>query len=86
MSYQIKDNKIYKLPNMSTLGEVKNNKIYKWPNMSTLGEVKNNKIYKYPAMSTIGDLSKIKREIKDSSRTSDAHLVAIYHFLIKPIF
>ena len=34
----------------------------------------------------LGDMSKIRREIKDSSIISDAHLVAIYHFLIKPIF
>ena len=86
MSYQIKDNKIYKYPSNAQLGKVENNKIYKYPSNSQLGKVENNKIYKYPNMSIIGDLNKIKREIKDSSKISDAHLVAIYHFLIKPIF
>ena len=66
--------------------QIKDNKIYKHPSNQQVGKVESNKIYKYPAYSQIGDLSKIKREIKDSSRISDAHLVAIYHFLIKPIF
>jgi len=86
MSYQIKDNKIYKANSGSPIGEVKNNKIYKPTSGSPLGEVKNNKIYKPTSGSPIGDMSKIRREIKDSSIISDAHLVAMYHFLIKPIF
>ena len=86
MSYQIKDNKICKYPSGATVGEVKNNKIHKYPSGATLGEVKNNKIYKYPSGAILGDLSKLKREIKDSSKISDVHLVAMYHFLIKPIF
>ena len=86
MSYQIKDNKIYKHPSNQQVGRVESNKIYKHPSNQQVGKVESNKIYKYPAYSQIGDLSKIKREIKDSSRISDAHLVAIYHFLIKPIF
>ena len=65
--------------------QIKDNKIYKVNSANPLGEVKNNKIYKVNGI-PFGDLSKIKREIKDSSKISDAHLVAMYHFLIKPIF
>jgi len=65
---------------------IKDNKIYKANSGSPIGEVKNNKIYKPTSGSPIGDMSKIRREIKDSSIISDAHLVAMYHFLIKPIF
>ena len=86
MSYQIKDNKIYKANSGNPLGEVKNNKIYKANSGNPLGEVKNNKIYKANSGNPLGDMSKIRREIRDSSIISDAHLVAIYHFLIKPIF
>ena len=57
--------------------QIKDNKIYKYPSNAQLGKVENNKIYKYPNMSTIGDLNKIKREIKDSSKISDARLVAM---------
>jgi len=49
-------------------------------------QIKDNKIYKANSGNPLGDMSKIRREIKDSSIISDAHLVAIYHFLIKPIF
>ena len=66
--------------------QIKDNKIYKANSGTPLGEVKNNKIYKFNSGTPLGDMSKIRREIKDSSIISDAHLVAIYHFLIKPIF
>ena len=66
--------------------QIKDNKIYKVNPSTPLGEVKNNKIYKHNPSTPLGDVSKIRREIKDSSKISDAHLVAIYHFLIKPIF
>ena len=66
--------------------QIKDNKICKYPSGATLGEVKNNKICKYPSGATLGDLSKLKREIKDSSKINDVHFVAMYHFLIKPIF
>ena len=86
MSYLIKDNKIYKTTSGNPLGEVRNNKIYKPTSGNPLGEVRNNKIYKPTSGNPLGDMSKIRREIKDSSIISDAHLVAIYHFLIKSIF
>ena len=66
--------------------QIKDNKIYKANSSTGLGEVKNNKIYKFNSSTALGDMSKIRREIKDSSIISDAHLVAMYHFLIKPIF
>ena len=48
--------------------------------------LKVNKIYNLSSSSPIGEVKKIRNEIKDSMSINGAHLVGLYHFLIKPIF
>jgi hypothetical protein len=65
---------------------IKNNKLYKSGSGNPLGEIKNDKIYKSGSGSSFGEVKKIRNEIKDSMSINGAHLVGLYHFLIKPIF
>ena len=91
MSHGIKDGRIYKGTNTSSvIGGIQKsrNRIYKGTSEGNiLGGVKGDRIYKGTSEgATIMKTSVIHSAIKDSKNYDLALMVAAYHFLIKPIF
>ena len=87
----VKDGKIHKGTSGSiAIGFVKDGKIYKGSHSGSIaiGFVKDGKIYKgsHSGSISLKINSTIHSAIKDSKNYDLASVVAVYHFLIKPIF